>query len=92
MANPWLAAFRLTQLGFEAQSVIALRLMKLAMGGPAAKKEAKRMVSEKVAALAEAQIDFARSIAFGNAEHAPAKIIANYSRRVRANRRRLSGQ
>jgi len=91
MANPWLDAFRLAQLGFEAQSVIALRVMKLASGGASAKKEAKRMVSEKIAALAEAQLGFATDIALGRADRASANAVALYRRRVRANQRRLSG-
>ena len=41
-------------LGLESQGVIALRLMHLGIGGPAAQVEANRMVSEKVAAFLEA--------------------------------------
>lgn len=41
-------------LGLEAQSVISLRMRKLADGGPAAVTESHRMVAEKVAAAAEA--------------------------------------
>ena len=35
-------------MGWEAQQVIAMRLMKLSLGGPEAAAEAQRMVSEKV--------------------------------------------
>jgi hypothetical protein len=55
--NPWfLLACDAAQLGFEAQSVIALRLARLATGGASAWPEAQRMVSEKAAAVVEAQI------------------------------------
>ena len=40
-------------LGCEAQSVIGLRMRKLSEGGPAALTETHRMLSEKIAALAE---------------------------------------
>lgn len=91
MANPWLAGLRLAQLGIEAQSVIALRMLKFAEDGPFAKKEARRMVSEKIAAFAEAQMAIAMAVGFGRAETAPAKAVAVYRRRVKANQRRLSG-
>jgi hypothetical protein len=45
-------------LGIEAQSVIGLRMRKLADGGPAALTETQRMVTEKAAALAEAAATF----------------------------------
>jgi hypothetical protein len=41
-------------LGMETQRVVGLRLMKLAAGGAAAQTEAQLMVTEKVAAFAEA--------------------------------------
>lgn len=54
--NPWLTlSMRNAWLAWGAQSVIALRLMKLRLGGPKAQSEAKRMVSDKFAGLAEAQ-------------------------------------
>ena len=43
-------------LSFEAQSVISLRIRKLADGGPAAVTETHRMVTEKAAAVAEAAV------------------------------------
>lgn len=77
-------------LGFEAQSVIALRMMKLAMGGAAADTEAKRMVDEKVSAFHEAQSTMATAFFTGNASGAH-KVLNGYRKKVRANRRRLSG-
>lgn len=56
MFNPWLPlVFKTMQLGFEAQSVIALRAMRFAAGGTRAQTEASRMISEKIAAGVEAQ-------------------------------------
>ncbi len=90
MRNPWLDVFRLAQLGVEAQTVIALRMAKLALGGAPAKKEARRMVSEKIAAFAEAQRGVVQDIATGKAGQAAGNVVARYRRKVRANRRRLS--
>lgn len=52
MMKAW---FEAAQFGADSQSVIAMRLMKIASGGPGATTEAHRMVSEKVTAFAEAQ-------------------------------------
>lgn len=78
------------QLGFEAQTVIALRMMKMAAGGAAAETEARRMVSEKAEAAMDAQLHMGMSAMAGRPDLAPARAIAVYRRRVRANRRRLS--
>jgi hypothetical protein len=83
MLKPWLdltlnAAF----LGLEAQRVVGLRLMKLAAGDAAAGVEAQRMVTEKVAAFAEA----AATLAAGGSAH---KVLRRYRSHVRANERRL---
>jgi hypothetical protein len=42
------------RLGYEVQTVMALRVLKLARGGKAAETEARRMVAEKGVAFAEA--------------------------------------
>jgi len=42
-------------LGLEASNVVALRMVKVALGGPRAKAESSRMVEEKLAALAALQ-------------------------------------
>src|SRR6478735_11131385 len=42
------------RLGFEMQTVMALRMLKLAQGGAAATTEAQRMMTEKGVAFAEA--------------------------------------
>ena len=70
-------------LGMETQRVVGLRLMKLAAGGTAAQAEAQLMVSEKMAAFAEA----AATLATGGSTR---KVIRRYRHHVRANERRLS--
>jgi len=69
-------------LGWEAQRVIGLRLIKLAGAGPATQAEALRMVSEKTAALAEAGMTLAPG-------GSPGTVIRRYRKHVRANKRRL---
>jgi hypothetical protein len=51
MFNPWFSlALKTIQLGYEAQSVITLRMMRFAAGGATAQTEARRMIADKVAA------------------------------------------
>ena len=84
-------SFKAFQLGLEAQSVIALRMMRLASGGAPAQAEARRMVSEKATAAAEAQLVAAAAAWAGNKDHVIAgKALKVFAKRVRANRRRLS--
>jgi hypothetical protein len=44
------------QLGLDAQSVIVLRILRLAAGGARAEGEVSRMVTEKILAAGEAQV------------------------------------
>lgn len=106
MSNPmqmwsnWLTlSTQAARLGFEAQSVVALRMMRLAAGGAGGQAEAQRMVTEKVAALVEAQAAVATTAIESGTSHrrqksashrAGKKVIGVYKKRVRANRRRLS--
>ncbi|MGA2895811.1 MAG: hypothetical protein ABSE22_23360 [Xanthobacteraceae bacterium] len=98
MSNPmqmWNAWFALSsqaaRLGMEAQSVIALRLMRLASGGARGQAEAQRMMTEKLAALAEAQAAaVAGAIEGRGSRRTGKKVLGVYEKRVRANRRRLS--
>jgi hypothetical protein len=85
--NAWFEAAR---FGADIQNVIALRILRLAGGGPLAATEARRMISEKVFALGEAQVRILSSLASGQSVDV-AKAYAPYRRRVRANRRRLGG-
>jgi hypothetical protein len=92
MWNAWCAlSLQAAQLGWEAQGVIALRMMRLAAPGARSRSEARRMVTEKVAALAEAQAAAAAAaVKGGGSAKAAKKVLRVYKSRVRANRRRLS--
>ena len=83
MRHWWKLSTDLALAGFEAQRVIALRLAKLAAGGPAAEREARRMVTEKIAASAEAAV----TIATGGS---PETVLRRYRTIMRANNQRLS--
>jgi hypothetical protein len=98
MSNPMQAwdawcelSLQTARLGWEAQNVIALRLMRIAAQRPGSRTEARRMVTEKVAALAEAQSAAATAVIKGGKTHRVAKkVLGVYKKRVRANRRRLT--
>jgi len=89
--NPWTFSFDLARFGLEAQSVIALRMMRLAAGGALASREAQRMIVEKSAAAVAAQMAAAAALAAG---HGPAAVAARtlgpYKRAVSRNRQRLA--
>lgn len=95
MRGPWASWSKLwtdtAMMGVEAQQVIALRMWKAAMGGAAAVGEAERMVTEKAQAAFDAQRIIASSAMAGAPHLAAERAVALYRRRVRANRRRLSG-
>ena len=91
----WSAWFALSSqavlLGFEAQAVVALRLVRFAGGGSKARSEASRMYTEKVQAFGEAQTAAAiASIKGRNSRHVATKVLGVYKKRVRGNRRRLT--
>ena len=90
--NEWCAlSLQTARLGWEAQSVIALRFMRLAAQGSGSQAEARRMVTEKMAALVEAQAAAAAAaIKGGNSHRVAKKVLGVYKTRVRANRRRLT--
>lgn len=90
MWNNWFAlSLQAARMGWEAQGVMALRIMRMAQ--PAHRRtEARRMVIEKVAALGEAQAAAAAAVITGAKSHRAAKkVLGVYKKRVRANRRRL---
>jgi hypothetical protein len=78
------------QATLEAQQVIGLRLARLAGGGHSAWAEAARMTSEKIAALSEAQTAAVMAVLTGKAAAVPARTLALYRRKMRANRKRLT--
>lgn len=85
--NAWFEAARFVA---DSQSVVAMRLMRIAEGGPHASTEATRMIAEKVAAFTEAQGAVLSALATGGSfQTAATRAYAPYRRAVRANRRRL---
>jgi hypothetical protein len=73
----------------DAAMVAALRTWRVIAGGPAARREVERMLSEKV----EAGAELAGALAAGRVKSpkgAARKALGVYGKRVRANRKRLS--
>ena len=73
----------LSMLGLEAQQVVWLRSMKIAMGGADGEREARLMISEKIEAAGQAGL----SLASGGTV---TSVLKNYRRKVRANSKRLT--
>jgi len=71
------------RLGYDVQTVMTLRMLKLARGGKAAEAEARRMMAEKGVAFAEA----ATTLASGGSIN---KVVRRVRSRVNKNKRRLS--
>ena len=92
MWNDWCAlSVQAARLGWEAQGVMALRVMRMATQPAHSQTEARRMVTEKVAALGEAQAAVAAAVITGGKSHRVAKkVLGVYGKRVRANKRRLT--
>jgi len=80
MFKPW---WDLGMLAIESQQVMLLRCLRLAGGGALASTEARRMLSEKVAAAAVT----GAGVLMGDGS---ARVVKRYRQKVRANRRRLS--
>lgn len=80
----WKAGMDMAMLGLEEQGVIARRMAMFAAGGPAAQREAQRMVTEKSLAIGATAIMVATGASNG-------KVIGNYRRKVRADALRLRG-
>jgi hypothetical protein len=90
LRNPWVRlSLDVVKLGVESQTVVALRLMKLAQGGHAAADEACLMVTEKIGAAVSAPLHLAPDAFMGGPE-AARRTTAVLRRKVRANQRRLS--
>jgi hypothetical protein len=92
MWNDWLAlSLQTAKLSWEAQGVMALRVMRMAAQPAHSQTEAHRMVTEKAAALGEAQgAAVTASITGGKSHRVAKKVLGVYKKRVRANRRRLT--
>lgn len=93
-ADPFGAWFNLGldmwMLGAEASTVIALRTMKIAAGGAVADVEAQRMVSEKLSAAFSLSQQAMLGQLGTTMPGIASKAVADYRRRVRANRNRLT--
>jgi hypothetical protein len=92
MWNDWFAlSMQTARLGWEAQGVMALRVMRMAAQPAHSQTEARRMVTEKVEALGEAQAAVAAAAIKGGKNNRVAKkVLSVYGKRVRANKRRLT--
>ena len=77
-------------LAWTVPPVMGLRLAKIARGGKRGQAESRLMVTEKLAAAAQAQGIMARAMLFGSTEKGAAAVTRMYSRKVAANLRRLS--
>jgi hypothetical protein len=86
--NDWIAA---AGLALEAQGVIAMRLAKIAAGGPDAEAECLLMVKEKFAAASAAQAVATAALVSGESVESAARLaLAPIQCRVHANHCRLS--
>jgi hypothetical protein len=88
--NPWLSfGLQAASMMMEASTVMALRTIRISMGGAAGEAEARKMVEEKV----QAGVELATLAATGGLGTTPlsaaTKTLAHYRRKVRANNRRL---
>jgi hypothetical protein len=92
MWKAWLAlSLQSIRLGWEAQNVVALRLMRFGLDSSHGRSEAQRMVLEKFATMVEAQGAATTAAIMGAKPHRIAKrVIGEYRKRVRNNRRRLA--
>jgi hypothetical protein len=79
----WKLSADIFSVNLAAQRVIGLRLAKLAKGGPAANRESRRMVAEKIGASTEAMV----ALATGGSIQS---IVQRTGAIVRANERRLT--
>jgi hypothetical protein len=77
-------------LAADAQTVIGLRMLKLAAGDRASATEAQLMISEKLEAVAQVQVQMLTDTLSGSGHLATQRALAHYRRKVGANRRRLS--
>jgi hypothetical protein len=85
--DTWLEAVRFSA---DVQRVMALRIMRLASGGPLAVTEARQMISEKIVAFEASQVAIVTALATGSGLYAAtAEAYVPYRRCVRANCLRL---
>jgi len=93
MWNAWYSlSLQAARLAWEAPGVVALRCMKIAAESARGRRsEAHRMVTEKIAALAEAQIAAATAAIEGRSiRQVTKKVLGIYKKHVHRNKRRLT--
>ena len=78
------------KMGFVANQVIGLRLMKIVTGGARGRRESRLMIDEKIKAAADANIEAAMSVAAGQPHRAADRALAVYAKRLNRNLWRLS--
>lgn len=88
--NPFSLMIDSWQLGLEAWMVISLRIPKLVTGDPAAAREARLMVSEKIEAMGALQWRAMTGTLGTSPGMAMRNSIAHYRKGVARNQRRLS--
>ena len=65
MIEAWNTWFESVRFACEVQDVIAMRLTRLAQGGPQAAAEADRMIAEKLDAFADAEVALLNALVHG---------------------------
>ena len=92
MWNAWYSlSMQAARLAWDAQGVVALRCMQVARGGVWGRQsEMHRMVTEKIAAVAEAQAAAATAAMPGGGHQVAKKALGVYKKRVRHNKQRLT--
>jgi|SwirhisoilCB1_FD_contig_31_11270234_length_546_multi_2_in_0_out_0_1 hypothetical protein len=91
MKSFWQAWFDAGKFAIDTQTVMALRMARLATGKKGTDIELRRMFSEKMSAFSEAQMAMAFAMLRGASPNVMmARVHSPYRRRVHANRRRLS--
>lgn len=86
--NAWIESVR---FACEVQSVISMRLMRLAQGGPQAAAEAHLMIAEKIDAFTDAEVALTQALSNGEGIMAAAeRAYAPLRRCVHANSGRLA--
>jgi hypothetical protein len=89
LMKAWMDA---AKFNFEVQSVVAMRLMKIAAGGATGAAETTRMVQEKAEASVAALTAGSLALAKGKSVKAATKAaMIPVKKRVSANRKRLAG-
>lgn len=95
-ANPveiWQACAGLGMLAFEAQAVIAMRVLGMSGAWPVGKSENRKMLSEKPPAFAKAATAAARKAVSGaRADQVLTAAVKPLTQTARANRKRLAAR